>query len=144
MWRGYWRRAAWRAAGRRRARDIRPGREVPARGPGGMQVVIQQPGRGGVPGGRVISDSQGPGVLTEQVMEPVPAGGGLSDQVLIVEGLQASASRIEGGVIEGGGGVGVDVGAGMQAQSAEQPLLAVVQVGIRQAERGRDRQVLGR
>ena len=64
---------------------------MPAGGPGGVQVVVQQPGGGGVAGGRVIGGGQGPGVLADQVMEPVPAAGGLGDQVLVVEGLQAAA-----------------------------------------------------
>jgi hypothetical protein len=76
-------------------------------------------------------------VLSEQVVEPVSAGGGLGDQVLVVEVLQAAAGLIRGGVIEGGGGAGVDVGTGVQAQPSEQPPLAVVQVLVGQAERGR-------
>ena len=42
---------------------------MPAGGTGGVQVVIQQPGRGGVPGSRVIGSGQGPGVLADQVMD---------------------------------------------------------------------------
>ena len=75
--------------------------------------------------GRVVGGGQGAGVLADQVMEPVPAGGGLGDQVLVVEGLQAAARPGQAGVVQRGGGVGVDVGAGVQAQPAEQPPLGV-------------------
>ena len=83
-------------------------------------------------------------MLPEQVVEPVPAVRGLGDQVLVVEDFHAAAGLISGGVIQRGGGAGVDVGTGVQAQAAEQPPLAGVQVLVGQAERGRDRQVLGR
>jgi hypothetical protein len=136
------RRAARRAARRRRALDGGPGREVPASGPGGMQVVIQQPGDGSVPGGRVIGGRQGAGVLADQVVEPVPAAGGLGDQVLVVEGLQAPARGGHAGTIQRRGGIGVDVGTRVQAQAAEQPPLGGGQVPVGQAERGRHRQVL--
>jgi hypothetical protein len=57
---------------------------VPAGGPGCVQVVVQQPGGGGVAGGRVVGGGQDLGVLADQVVEPVPAAGGLGDQVLVV------------------------------------------------------------
>jgi hypothetical protein len=41
------------------------------------QHVVQQPA-GGVLGRRVAGGGQGPGVLADQVMEPVPAAGGLA------------------------------------------------------------------
>ena len=85
-----------------------------------MQVVVQQPGGGGVTGGRVIGGGQGLGVLADQVMEPVPAGGGLGDQVLIVERLQAAARRPRQHAVQRGRGAGVDIGARVQAQAAEQ------------------------
>jgi hypothetical protein len=55
----------------------------------------------------------------------VPAGGG------------------QAGGLEGSGSIGVEVGAGDQAEAAEQPLLIIKQVLVGQAERGADRQVLG-
>ena len=60
-----------------------------AGGLGGVQVVIQQTARGGVAGGGVVGGGQGTGVLAEQVVQPVAAPGGLGDQVLVVQGLQA-------------------------------------------------------
>ena len=96
---------------------------MPAGGTGGVQVVIQQPGRGGVPGSRVIGSGQGPGVLADQVMEPVPAAGGLGDQVLVIQCLQAAARGGHAAAIQRGGGIGVDVWARVQAQAAEQPPL---------------------
>jgi hypothetical protein len=64
---------------------------VPAGRQRGVQVVVQQPDDGCLPGNGIIGGGQGAGVFSDQVMEPVPAGGGLGDQVLIVEGLQAAA-----------------------------------------------------
>jgi len=49
----------------------------------------------------------------------------------------------QAGAGQRGGGVGVDVGAGVQAEPAEQPSLPGGQVLVGQAERGGDRQVLG-
>jgi len=53
-------------------------------------------------------------VLADQVVHPVPARGRLGEQVLVVQGLQAAASGRKIGVVQGGGGVAVDVGAGVQ------------------------------
>jgi hypothetical protein len=61
---------------------------MPAGGPGGVQVVVQQPdGRGIGVGGVAAGGGQGPGVLPDQVVELVPAGGGLGDQVLVIQPL---------------------------------------------------------
>jgi hypothetical protein len=57
---------------------------VLAGGQRGVQVVVQQPPGGGLTGSGVISGGQGAGVLAEQVVQPVAAGGGLGDQVLAV------------------------------------------------------------
>jgi hypothetical protein len=43
--------------------------------------------------------------------------------MLFVEALQAAAGSVQRGVIERGGGVGVDVWAWVQAEPTEQPLL---------------------
>ena len=73
----------------------------------------------------------------------VTAGGGLADQVVVIEGVQLPPGGGQAGAIQGGGGVGADVGAGVQAEPAEQPPLPCGQVLVRQVERGGDRQVLG-
>jgi hypothetical protein len=100
-------------------------------------VVIQQPGGGTVPVAFwVEAAGQGAGVRTDQVVQPVPALGGLGQQVLVVQGLQASASSAQIGAVQGGGGVAVDVGAGVQPQPAEQPLLVPGEIRVRQVERG--------
>ena len=111
---------------------------------GGVLVVVQEPAQGGVSLGGGVGGGQGPGVLADQVVQPVPAAGGLGEQVLVVQGRQAAAGGAQIGVIERGGGVGVDVGARVQPQAAEQPLLARGQVGVGQVERGGDREVLRR
>ena len=82
-------------------------------------------------------------MLADQVVQPVPALGRLGNQVLVVQGLQAAAGGRKVGAVQSGGGVTVDVGAGVQPQPPEQPLLVLGQVGIRQVERGGHGQVLG-
>ena len=101
-----------------------------------MQVVVQQTVRGRVAVGGIISGSEGAGVLAEQVVQPVTAGRGLADQVLVIQLIEQAASLLHAGVIEGGGGVGVEVRAGDQAQAAEQPLRAGGEVGVGQVKRG--------
>jgi hypothetical protein len=82
---------------------------------GGDLVVIQQPGGGIVPVTVWIKAiGQGAGVLADQVVQPVPALGWLGNQVLVVQGLQAAAGGRKIGAVQGGGGVGVDVGTGVQ------------------------------
>ena len=75
-------------------------------------------------------------------MQPVPAAGGLGQQVVIVQAVQVAAGGGQVGAVQGGRGVRVDVGARVHAQAAEQPLLAGGQVLVGQVERGRHRQVL--
>jgi hypothetical protein len=75
-------------------------------------------------------------VRADQVVQPVPALSRLGEQVLVVQGLQAAAGARGIGAVQGGGGVAVEVGAGVQPQPAEQPLLVPGQVRIRQVERG--------
>jgi hypothetical protein len=53
-----------------------------------------------------------------------------SRQVLIVEALQAATGGVQGGAVERGGSICVDVGARVHAEPAEQPLLAWGEVGI--------------
>jgi hypothetical protein len=91
---------------------------------GGLLVVIQQPAGGLRPViGGVQAAGQGAGVLTDQVVHPVPAWGGLSEQVLLIQALQAAAGAGQVGAIQSRGGVPVDVSAGVQPEPAEQPLL---------------------
>ena len=111
---------------------------------GGVVVVIQQPDDGIVPVMiRVQAPGQGAGVLADQVVHPVPALGRLGEQVLVVQGLQAAASGRQVSAVQGGGGVAVDVGAGVQPEPPEQPLLVLGQVVIGQVECGGHGQVLG-
>ena len=55
---------------------------------------------------------EGPGVLADQVVHPVPAPGRLGEQVVVGQGLQAAAGSGEAGAAQGGGGIAVDVRAG--------------------------------
>ena len=111
---------------------------------GGVLVIIQQVLQPLVSLGGGVGGSQGPGVLAEQVVQPVPAAGRLGEQVLVVQGRQTAAGGTQIGLIQRGGGISVDVGAPVQPQAAEQPLLALGEVGVGQAERGRHRHVLRR
>jgi hypothetical protein len=56
----------------------------------------------------------------DQVVQPVPAPGRLGEQVLVIQRLQAAAGGRQAGAVQGGDGVGVDVGAGVQPESPEQ------------------------
>jgi len=73
----------------------------------------------------------------------VTAGGGLGDQMLVIELIEVAAGGLRAGGVERGSGVGVDAGARVQPEAAEQPLLVRGEVGVGQPERGGDRQVLG-
>jgi hypothetical protein len=68
-------------------------------------------------------------MLPEQVVQPVPARCWLGQQVLVVQILQTAAGRGQANPVQGGG-VGVEVGARVQAQPPEQPLLVLGQVGV--------------
>ena len=113
----------WRLPGRRPVPGGGPSGEVVlGGGHRGVQVVVQQPPRSGTGVGRVAGRCQGAGVLAEQVVQQVAAGCWLGDQVLVIQVFQAAARLVQADVVEGGGGVGVEAGAGDQAQAAEQPL----------------------
>ncbi len=56
-------------------------------------------------------------------MHAVTAGCRLADQMVIVECFQVVAGLAQIGSVERGGGVGVNVGAGIEAKPAEQALL---------------------
>jgi hypothetical protein len=91
----------------------------------------------GLPGGVVgIRVDAHPSVLADQVVHPVPALGRLGQQVLVIQRLQPPARGRETGAVQRGGRVAVDVGAGVQPQPPEQPLLIFGQVRVRQVERG--------
>ena len=76
-------------------------------------------------------------------MEAIPAAGRLADQVVVIQLAEAPPGGLQVGVVQGRGGVGVDVGAGVQAEPAEQALLAGGQILVGQVERGRHRDVFG-
>jgi hypothetical protein len=76
-------------------------------------------------------------------VQQVAAGRWLGDQVLVIQLVEPGVGGRHADAVEGGGSVGIDVPAGGQAQPAEQPLLVRGQVIVGQAERGRDRCVLG-
>ena len=63
--------------GQRADRDHQGRPEFPVGGQRGVQVVVQQPVGGRVAGGGILGGGQGPGMVAEQVMQPVAAGGRL-------------------------------------------------------------------
>ena len=75
-------------------------------------------------------------------MQLVPAEGGLSDQVLVIQLIELAAGFAQAGAVQRGGSIGVEAGARDQAEPAEQPLLAWTEIGVGQVEGGRDRQIL--
>ena len=76
-------------------------------------------------------------MLAQQVMQDVTAPGRLAQQVLVIQAVQVAAGSGQVSVVQGGRSIRVDAGAGVQAEPAEQPLLARGQVLVRQVERGR-------
>ena len=76
-------------------------------------------------------------------MQAVPAAGRFADQVVVIQLVETPAGDLQVGVVHGRGGVGVDIGAGVQAEPAEQALLADGQILVRQVERGCHRDVFG-
>ena len=82
-------------------------------------------------------------MLADQVVHAVAAAGGLGDHVVVIQLIKAAAGVGDGDAVEGRGRADLDAGTGVQAEPAEQPLLAGREVVIRQVERRRDRQVLG-
>ena len=69
--------------------------EVLAGGQRGVQVVVQQPAGRGVAISWVVGGGEGAGVLAEQVVQPVAAGGGLGEQVLVIQLIEAAAGLIQ-------------------------------------------------
>lgn len=112
----------YRRNGHGRAADVRPKMPL-SRHQGihgscrGGDVVIEQPGQRGVSlgvGGRQVSR-----IGPQQVMHTVAAGAGLVDQVGAGEHVEQTASLRMRGRGKRGGGVGIQIRPGVQAQQAE-------------------------
>jgi hypothetical protein len=92
------------------------------RGGGGGQVVIEQAGQRRPPVQlSVIVASPLSGVAAKQVMHAELAHPGRVNQVRAGRQVQQSAGRAGGRAGQGGGGVEVKVGAGVQAEEPERP-----------------------
>ncbi len=117
--------------------------DVPPGGERGVKVVVEKPPRRGVLLGWVVGGDQCSGVLTKQVMQEVAAGRRLGEQVMVIQLLEQPPRSAQISGDQGGGSVGVDGGARDQAEPTKQLLLVRAQVPVGQAERGRDRHVLG-
>ncbi len=95
-------------------------------GCGGGQVVIEQPRQRrppldfGVLAGVNVSGEVG-GVGAQQVVHAITAGAGGSDQVRPGQQVEEVLGPLEAGVGQGGGGVGIKVGAGVQPEQPERP-----------------------
>src|SRR5262249_25853346 len=118
-----------------------PGGDEAAGGRGDVRVVVHQPASGRT--GPDLIGGERASVLAEQVGQEGAAGRGLGGQVGGVKLVERVTGAVETGGGQRGGGRGVDVRAGGQAEPAEQPLPGRGQVLIGQVERGGDRQVLG-
>src|SRR5215831_2576544 len=68
-----------------------PGGEVSASRDSGVQVVVQQASAGGVAVRRVVGVSEAAGMFAEQVVQPVAAGCGLDEQVLVIQLIEVPA-----------------------------------------------------
>jgi hypothetical protein len=117
--------------------------DVPPGGERGMKVVVEKPPHRGVCVVRVVGGDQGPGVLTEQVMQEVATARRLGEQVMVIQFIEQPPCGAQISGDQRGGSVAVDGGPWDQAESAKQLLLVRAQVPVGQAERGRDRHVLG-
>src|SRR5688572_19022825 len=98
----------------------------------GVLVVAEQPVDGRVTVGLALGSGAGAGMFGDKVVEAVAAAVGFSEKVVFEQGLQAAAGDRQGGVIEGSGGVGVEIAAGVQGEAAEQSLPIGGQVAIGQ------------
>ena len=117
--------------------------DVPPGGRSRVQVVIEQPVDGHLVVRGVLARGACPGVFAEQVVETVPTAGNFADQVVVVQLAEAPLGSVQIKAGQGGSGVGVDVGTRVQAEPAEQELLAGGQILVGQVERSRDRDVFG-
>jgi hypothetical protein len=89
-----------------------------------VQVVVQQPGGGGLAVCGVVGGGQRAGVLAEQVMQQVAARRRLAEQVLVIQLFKVAVRGGQAGAIQRGGGVRVEGCARDQAEPTEQPLRA--------------------
>jgi hypothetical protein len=118
--------------------------EVLVGGLRGALIVIKQPADRLVAVViRILARCQGMRVLTDQIVQAVAAAVHLHEQVVVVQVRQPAARAERVGVAESSGRVGVDVGARVQPEAPEQPLLTFRKVPVRQVECGGNRQVLG-
>ncbi len=109
----------------------------------GVLVVVEQPIDGPLGLTAGVAGDQAPGILTDQVMHLVPAGNGFLQHSVAVEAIELRGGLARRQASQGSGGKGVDLGAGMQAQVAEESLPPRVQVLIGGLEGGGHRPVLG-
>ena len=82
-------------------------------------------------------------MVTQQVVEPVPARLRLLQQVGVDEVLQGAFGNRQVQIGQGGRGVGVHVQSGDQSEQPEQAPLHAGELLVRQRERGGHAQILG-
>src|SRR6185312_3772654 len=107
----------------------------------GVQVVTEQAVYGCGMTGRRVDTGERAGMLPEQVVQTVASSRRLRQQVMIIEAREVAPGRCQPAVIQGGGGVTIDVRARVQSQPPEEPLLFLGQDLIGQGEGGGDREV---
>ena len=78
------------------------------------------------------------GVAADEVVHAVTAVADLGQQALAVQGVQVIAGLPQADTGQGGGGVDIDRGAGVQAEAAEEPSLAGDQIPVGHVKRGGD------
>ena len=81
-------------------------------------------------------------MFPEQIVQLVPAEGGLSDQVLVIQLIELAAGFAQASAVQRGDSIGVEGRSRDQAEPAEQPLLAWTEILVGQVEGGRHRQIL--
>jgi hypothetical protein len=85
-----------------------------------------------------ITGGKGLRVRAYQIVHAVASGERFLDEVIGIQGIQLSSGRSQGDLIQNGGSIGIEVGAGVQAEPAEQPLLPGWQVAVGKFEGCRD------
>jgi hypothetical protein len=103
----------------------------------GVPVVVQQPANRRAPLGLVPDPGRG-GVRPHEVVQHIPPGGGLLQQVgveQLVEQLPGPSRRGRG---QPGGGIGLDARAGVRAQHPVEAPMIGVELLVRQLERRGD------
>src|SRR5215510_6757732 len=105
----------------------------------GVQVVVEEPGKGIVPGPGVFAPGYGAtGMLPQQVVEGIAPRLVLQQDMDVQEVFQEHLGGLRCDDSEGGGRVGADVTSWVQAKQPEHALLVRLQLLIGHAERGRD------